>query len=365
MTRVFVSGCYDILHAGHVQFFREARALGDHLTVCFASAEVLWIHKRRRSSLPDEHKRALIAALAAVDDVVIGEGHDEGIDFKAHFLRLRPDILAVTDDDKYAPLKRALCAEVGAKYVVMPKTPPQFEPISTTQIVKFIRAPEAAPLRVDFGGGWLDVPRLARPGAFIVNCAISPTVSLREWPYERNAGLGGSGAWALLNGKDGVGAELDLGVGWQDPAVIAETGLCAWRSGSRPVLDVKTGGEFLRGRMALRWTGTPHDTPAMVGGARDYDAIARAGATAREGVWKNDFGLLADAVRQSYAVQRAEGMAALAGDPASGETVPGATAWKYCGGGFGGYAVYLFADPAARDAACARAGFRAIEPFVG
>lgn len=40
VKRVFVSGCYDILHAGHVQFFREARALGDHLTVCFASNEV-------------------------------------------------------------------------------------------------------------------------------------------------------------------------------------------------------------------------------------------------------------------------------------------------------------------------------------
>ena len=63
MTRVFVSGCYDIVHAGHIQFFREARALGDHLTVCFASAEVLWLHKRRRSSLPDDHKRALLAAL--------------------------------------------------------------------------------------------------------------------------------------------------------------------------------------------------------------------------------------------------------------------------------------------------------------
>ena len=152
---------------------------------------------------------------------------------------IHPDtsILAVTDDDKYGPLKRALCAEVGARYVVMPKTPPQFPPISTTQIVKFIRAPEVAPLRVDFGGGWLDVPRLARDGAYIVNCAISPTVSLREWPYERKAGLGGSGAWALLNGRDGVGSELDLGVGWQDPAVIAETGLCVWRSGQRPVLD--------------------------------------------------------------------------------------------------------------------------------
>src|SRR4051812_32152139 len=245
MIRVFVSGCYDILHAGHVQFFREARALGDHLTVCFASNDVLWHHKQRRSSLPDEHKLALIAALDMVDDVVIGTGLEEGIDFKDHFLRLRPGILAVTDDDKYGHLKRDLCAEIGARYVVMPKTPPQFPPISTTQIVKFIRAPEVAPLRVDFGGGWLDVPRLAREGAFIVNCAISPTVSLREWPYERNAGLGGWGVGALLNGRDGIGSELDLGVGWQDPAVIAETGLCAWRSGKRPALEIKTSGDFL------------------------------------------------------------------------------------------------------------------------
>lgn len=80
MVRVFVSGCYDIVHAGHVQFFREARALGDHLTVCFASTEVLWFHKSRKSSLPDEHKRALIAALRPVDDVVIGTGLEEGIE---------------------------------------------------------------------------------------------------------------------------------------------------------------------------------------------------------------------------------------------------------------------------------------------
>lgn len=365
MIRVFVSGCYDILHAGHVQFFREARALGDHLTVCFASADVLWLHKHRRSSLPDDHKRALLAALEPVDEVVVGTGQEEGIDFREHFLRLRPDILAVTEDDKYGPLKRALCAEVGARYVVLPKTPPQFSPISTTQIVKFIRAPEVAPLRVDFGGGWLDVPRLARAGAYIVNCAISPTVSLRDWPYERNAGLGGSGAWALLNGRDGVGSEIDLGVGWQDPAVIAETGLCVWRSGPRPVLEVKSNGEFLHGRMALYWTGASHDTPGIVEGRRDYDAIARAGATARDAVWRSDLDLLADAVRQSYAVQRGEGMAPLPADSAAArDPVPGALAWKYCGGGFGGYAVYLFAESDARDAACRRGGFRPIEPYL-
>jgi len=61
-------------------------------------------------------------------------------------------------------------------------------------------------------------------------------------PYNApGAGLGGSAAHALLNGKDPVQSELDLGVGWQDPAVIRETGLCVWRSGSKPVLDFKVG----------------------------------------------------------------------------------------------------------------------------
>jgi cytidyltransferase-like protein len=357
MIKVFVSGCYDILHAGHLQFFREARALGDYLIVSFAAADVLWLHKRRRSSLPDEHKQALIASLEMVDEVVIGRGLDEGIDFYDHFRRLRPDILAVTEDDRYTPLKKALCAEVGARYVVLPKTPPQFTPISTTEIVRRVRAPGEAPLRVDFAGGWLDVPRYARAGGYIVNCAISPTVSLTDWPYERNAGLGGSGAWALLNGADGVASELSLGVGWQDPAIIREGGLCVWHSGPRPRLEIKTDGAFLRGRMALYWTGGAHDTPSEADRRRNYEAIFAAGRRAREAVWRQDFNGLAEAVRLSSAQQTEEGMEPLPAD------IVGAVAWKYCGGGHGGYAVYLFRDQAAREAAVAERKLRAIEPY--
>jgi cytidyltransferase-like protein len=367
MVNIFVSGCYDVLHAGHIQFFRDAKALGSHLIVSFASAEVLWLHKHRRSSLPDDHKRALISALEMVDQVVISHGPDEGLDFKSEFLRLRPNILAVTDDDKYGALKRELCAQVGARYVVLPKTLPQFTPISSSEIVCWIKAPPEAPLRVDFAGGWLDVPRFARPGGYVVNCAISPTVSLQSWPYERNAGLGGSGAWAVLNGRDGVTSELDLGVGWQDPAIIREGGLCVWRSGLRPELEIKTDGALLRGRMALRWCGKEHSTPSLADGARDYNAILRAGQTARDAVWKNDLSGLALAIRQSYAVQRDEGMDPLPGDPAAPDAAVldlRALAWKYCGGGFGGYAMYLFADGAERDTACRLPAFRPVEPYM-
>ncbi|WP_145062607.1 adenylyltransferase/cytidyltransferase family protein [Adhaeretor mobilis] len=357
MKKVFVSGCYDILHAGHVQFFTEARALGDHLTVSFASTEVLWSHKHRRSSLPDEHKKALLESMTVVDHVVVGNGKVLGLDFLDHFKAIRPDVLAVTSDDNYETEKRRLCEETGAEYRVLAKSPPQFEPISTTEIVRFIRAPSEAPLRIDFAGGWLDVPKHSREDGYVVNCAISPAVTLKEWPYERCSGLGGSGAWAMLNGSDGVAAELNLGVGWQDPAVIFETGLCVWRSGQRPSLELKRDGQMLAGRLAIFWTGKPHDTPGLTDTKRDYQLIHTASEIARDAVIKNDITLLGKAVQHSYRAQLDEGMAEL---PA----VDGALARKYCGGGWGGYAAYLFEDPSARDAFLKNKNSSAVEPYL-
>ncbi len=357
MRKVFVSGCYDILHGGHLQFFEEARALGDYLIVSFASSEVLWHHKQRKPSIPDEHKSALLQGLRMVDEVVITHGHKEGLDFEEDFLRLKPDILAVTEDDKYGDLKRELCSKVGAKYSFLPKTPPRFEPVSTSSIVRWVQAPTQAPLRVDFAGGWLDVPRYAIPGTFIVNCAISPLVSLREWPFEKQAGLGGSGAWALLNGRDGIDSELDLGVGWQDPAVIRETGVCVWRSGEKPILDFKRNGDFLLGRMAILWTGKGHDTPGAADNTRDYTRIADAGNIARSAVLAGDIDLLAESINLQHAAQLDEGMDLL-------PEIPGSIARKYCGGGHGGYALYLFPETTARSTAIsATESLREIEPF--
>lgn len=357
VKKIFVSGCYDILHAGHIQFFEEARALGDHLTVSFASADVLWFHKRRKPAIPDDHKKAILEQLRVVDAVVVGNSVEPGIDFREHFLSIRPQVLVVTEDDQYADLKRALCAEVGAEYVVLPKTPPKFPPLSSSGIVRWVQAPQEAPLRVDFAGGWLDVPRFSRKGSYIVNCAITPLVSLSEWPFELNSGLGGSGAWALLNGKDGIDSELALGVGWQDPAVIRETGLCVWRSGQSPCLDFKHNGDFLLGKMAIFWTGMQHDTPGVANVPREFEEISRAAAIARDGVLQQNLSLLADAVGVSYACQLSEGMDAL---PA----IKGSIANKYCGGGYGGYALYLFtSDQDRSNAIRENTQLRAVEPF--
>ena len=161
----------------------------------------------------------------------------------------------------------------------------------------------------------------------------------------------------MLNGKDGVDAELDLGVGWQDPAVIRETGLCVWRSGRRSVLDFKRNGDFLKGRLAVLWTGTPHDTPGVAGFDRDYGRIAESGKVAREGVLAAELEPLAEGMKIYHETQLSEGMAPL-------PELPGALARKYCGGGHGGYALYLFRDGGSRSLALeASPDLRPVEPF--
>jgi hypothetical protein len=269
-----------------------------------------------------------------VDQVVVGSDVELGLDFKSHFLVLKPEILAATEDDRYEKIKRQLCDECKVEYIKLPKTL-NFDKIATTEIIELIKAPIEVPLRVDCGGGWLDVPKFSIPGAFIVNCAISPLVSLRQWPYHQGGGLGGSAAYSLLMGKDSIKSELNMGVGWQDPAIIKETGLCVWQSGNTPILAFKRNPDLLKNKMGLIWTGNSHFTPSKTDLSRNYEMIKNAGNIAACGVYNNDLNKIAEGINLSYATQLDEGMQSL-------PELNGAIAKKYCGGGWGGYALYLF-----------------------
>jgi hypothetical protein len=215
------------------------------------------------------------------------------------------------------------------------------------------------PLRVDFAGGWLDVPQFACPQGRIVNCAVTPQVTVFDLEQCRYSGLGGSAARSILLGMNGVQAELDAGAGWQDPAVIQETGLCLWHSGPRPNLLTKLQpDELLRGRMAVRWMGSRKTgTSAILDRPRDLAGIVAAGRIAERAVRSNSFPLLCQAVEHSYRLQLDEGMPPL---PTAGEL-----AKKYCGSGHGGNALYLFPDAAARGRFLnTTPEARAVEPYL-
>lgn len=133
MKTVFVSGCYDVIHGGHIEFFGQARQLGDRLVVCIPSDRVLQAHKHCQPTLSLAHRLAVVAAIRLVDLVIVGDDPEPGLNFKSQFAVVKPDILAVTEDDRFEEAKRALCAQTGADYVKLPKTLP-YVPVTGTQI---------------------------------------------------------------------------------------------------------------------------------------------------------------------------------------------------------------------------------------
>ena len=76
---VFTNGCFDLLHRGHTRYLEQARALGDLLVVAINSdASVRTLKGRGRPVVPAEERAEVLAALAAVDLVLIFDDLDSG-----------------------------------------------------------------------------------------------------------------------------------------------------------------------------------------------------------------------------------------------------------------------------------------------
>jgi D-beta-D-heptose 7-phosphate kinase/D-beta-D-heptose 1-phosphate adenosyltransferase len=117
-TVVFTNGVFDILHAGHVEFLRRARALGDILVVGVHSDASARRLKGQNRPINDEQNRlALVAALDAVDYAVLFDQ-----DTPATLIRaLRPDIHVKGGDYAGQPLPEAdVVAEVGGRIEIVP-----------------------------------------------------------------------------------------------------------------------------------------------------------------------------------------------------------------------------------------------------
>jgi len=87
---VFTNGCFDILHAGHVDLLKRARDLGDVLVVAINSdASVRRMKGPNRPIIPEDERAELLAALEMVDFVGT---FDEDTPLEA-ILRVHPDVL--------------------------------------------------------------------------------------------------------------------------------------------------------------------------------------------------------------------------------------------------------------------------------
>jgi len=131
---VFTNGVFDILHAGHVQFLRQAKALGDVLVVGLNSDRSTQRLKGVGRPINNERDRmALVAALDAVDAVVLFDQ-----DTPIELIRiLRPNFHVKGGDYADEVLPEAEAVRVGGGQVVIL---PLVGTLSTSTVIERINA---------------------------------------------------------------------------------------------------------------------------------------------------------------------------------------------------------------------------------
>ena len=193
--KVFVSGCYDLLHSGHVEFFRQASRYGD-LYVGIGSDRTILNYKNHKTVYSEQERLFMVKSIRYVKDAYINSG-DGILDFLPTIDTLKPDILVVNSDGDSAS-KRQVCQERGIEYIVLERDP--HEGLEARSSTSLKCSPCKIPCRIDLAGTWIDQPYVSchAPG-WAITLSIEPSFQIRErcglststrnvirriWPYQ-------------------------------------------------------------------------------------------------------------------------------------------------------------------------------------
>uniref|UniRef100_UPI004027D349 adenylyltransferase/cytidyltransferase family protein n=1 Tax=Segatella hominis TaxID=2518605 RepID=UPI004027D349 len=176
MKKVFVSGCYDLLHSGHVEFFRQASQFGE-LYVGIGSDQTILGYKHHKTFYPEQERLFMVKSIRYVKDAFINQG-DGIMDFIPTVDMVKPDVFVVNADGG-SETKRKFCEERGIEYVELQRTPAEGLTARSSTDIK--NSTCQLPTRLDLAGTWIDQPYVScyAPG-WAITMSLVPTFEVRE-----------------------------------------------------------------------------------------------------------------------------------------------------------------------------------------
>ena len=128
-TTVFINGCFDILHPGHIKLFESARSFGDHVIVAIDSDRRVREMKGPSRPIKSEYQRkTVLASIRYIDEVHVFDTKEK---LEALVKKIKPDIMIVGSDWKGKEV-------VGSQYAKELRFFDRIENYSTTKIVEDI-----------------------------------------------------------------------------------------------------------------------------------------------------------------------------------------------------------------------------------
>jgi len=120
--KILVSGCFDLLHSGHVEFFQQAAQLGD-LYVYIGSDKNIFSLKHHNSMYSEQERLYMVKSIKGVKDAKVSQGMGR-FDFLDDIKDLRPDIYFVNDDASKLEERTKLVEDLNiCKVVIAPRKP--------------------------------------------------------------------------------------------------------------------------------------------------------------------------------------------------------------------------------------------------
>lgn len=175
--KVFVSGCFDMLHSGHVAFFKEASTYGD-LYVGIGSDATIMALKGRETINSEQERLYMVKSIRYVTDAWVNTGSGL-LDFVADLKKLNADRYVVNEDG-HSPSKEDLCTSLGIEYIVLSRIPEAGLPTRSTSQIRGDVASQL-PYRLDLAGTWIDQPLLSKtiPG-WAITISLEPIIEYNE-----------------------------------------------------------------------------------------------------------------------------------------------------------------------------------------
>jgi cytidyltransferase-like protein len=169
--KVLVSGCFDLLHGGHIAFFKTASSYGD-LFVCLGRDDNLLLLKGKRPVFSEKERLFIVKSIRYVHDAFLASGTGL-LDFEPDLKTIKPDIFIVNSDG-HSPEKENLCKKLGIEYIVLERIPEPGLPERSSSVTK---KELRFPYRLCLAGGWIDQPWVSKiyPGSVVVT-QILPTM---------------------------------------------------------------------------------------------------------------------------------------------------------------------------------------------
>lgn len=365
--KIFVSGCYDLLHSGHVAFFKEASQYGD-LYVGIGSDATIKDLKGRRTVNSEQERLYMVKSVRYVTDAWINSG--SGImDFEEDLINFHPDIFVVNEDG-HSPHKEAICKKLGIEYKILSRIPDKGLPARSTTSIR-TNVNSLLPYRLDLAGTWIDQPYVSKyyPG-WAITISLEPTIDFNErcgmststrnaaaqlWPYELPAMHPEKLAQLLFHYENEPGRKEISGA--QDSIGICMPGLNRhyydnnyWPLKIESVLDEDIL-LWLENNISLvllwpRPAGTNLLSETFIN-RENVEALTKAADICWEGILKKDLQQFADGAKKSFEAQ-VKMFPAMAPADVKNAIEPykdKALAWKLAGAGAGGYLALISEEP--------------------